>query len=31
MHKMLEDMIQDIVKEVMHFGYVRSDSIPNIQ
>ncbi len=30
MHKMLEDMIQDIVKEVMHFGYVRSDSIPNI-
>ena len=30
MHKMLEDMIQDIVKEVRHLGYVRADSIPNI-
>lgn len=30
MHKMLEDMIQDIVKEVRHMGYVRANSIPNI-
>lgn len=30
MHKMLEDMIHDIVKEVRHMGYVRADSIPNI-